>query len=255
MNLKNVTSVIVFLLLWELTARYLIPVPKTILPPFTQVLWNFTDRSFLVVLLANYLQTLSRSLLGFAVGLICGLLTGLAISIKHAVSDYVSPIATLMFSVPSVAWVPILIVLVGIDEFKLPLVASFMCTYPPILYGIINSLRMFDKDQLDIAAVYCLKHRTKYRFIILPQLLSRILPSIRTEAVMAWKTVFVAEMLVLPSGIGYLALLYASTLNMDKLIAVILVLALTLVLINTLIDKLEKNSSKVLGGIYEGSFR
>lgn len=255
MSVRSVTSIVVFLVLWELTTRYLIPVPKTILPPFTQVLWNFTDRSFLAALLANYFQTLSRSLLGFAIGLLCGLLTGLAISIKHAVSDYVSPIATLMFSVPSVAWVPILIVLVGIDEFKLPLIASFMCTYPPILYGTINALRMFDRDQLDIASIYCLRHRTRYRFIILPQLLSRILPSIRTEAIMAWKTVFVTEMLVLPSGIGYLALLYASTLNMDKLFAVILVLALTLVLINTLIDKLEKNSSRVLGGIHEGSFR
>ncbi|MEM1866957.1 MAG: ABC transporter permease subunit, partial [Zestosphaera sp.] len=171
MNLKNAVSIFVFFLIWEFTARYLVSAPKTIFPPFTYVLWNFTDKSFLYTLLSNYSQTFFRSLLGFTVGLFLGLLTGLAISIKRSVSDYVSPIATLMFSVPSVAWVPILIVLVGIDEFRLPLVASFMCSYPPILYGVINTLRTFDRDQLDITAVYCLRHRTRYELVILPQLI------------------------------------------------------------------------------------
>lgn len=251
MNLRNIASIFVFFLVWEVTARYLTPVPKTIFPPFTYVLSNFADRSFLLTLLTNYSQTFFRSLLGFTIGLFFGLLTGLAILIKVSVSDYVSPIATLMFSVPSVAWIPILIVLVGIDEFRLPLVASFMCSYPPILYGVINTLRMFDRDQLDVAAVYCLRHGTVYRLVILPQLISRILPSIKTEAIMVWKTVFVTEMLVLPNGIGYLALIYASTLNMDKLIAVVLVLSLTLILINTSLDRLEKNFSRVVSGIYE----
>lgn len=251
MNVRSIASVLMFFSIWEFTARYLIPVPKAIFPSFTQAIWNFTDQSFLLTLLSNYSQTLLRSLLGFTAGFLSSLLTGLALSLKHTASDYVSPIATLMFSVPSVAWIPVLIVLVGVDEFRLPLVASFMCSYPPILYGVINALRTFDRDQLDVAAVYCLKHRTRYRFVILPQLMARVLPSVKTEAVMVWKTVFVTEMLVLPNGIGYLALIYASTLNMDKLIAVVLVLALTLISINALIDRLEKNSSRILGGVYE----
>lgn len=254
MNTKNVVSILAFFLVWEFVAGYLVPVPKAIFPTFTGVIWNFLDRSFVITLLSNYSQTILRSLLGFTLGLLSGLLTGLAISLKHTVSDYVSPIATLMFSVPSVAWVPILIVLVGIDEFRLPLAATFMCSYPPILYGVTNALRTFDRDQLDIASVYCLKHRTKYWFVILPQLMTRILPLIKTEAVMVWKTVFVAEMLVLPNGLGYLALLYASTLNMDKLIAVVLVLALTLILITNLMDYFEKNFSRIVGGFYERRF-
>ncbi|MEO3992985.1 MAG: ABC transporter permease subunit [Desulfurococcaceae archaeon TW002] len=254
MNTKNIVSILAFFLIWEFFARYLVPVPKTIFPTFTGVIWNFLDKSFLITLLSNYSQTMLRSLLGFTLGLLSGLLSGLAISFKHTVNDYISPIATLMFSVPSVAWVPILIVLVGIDEFRLPLAATFMCSYPPILYGVTNALRTFDRDQLDIASIYFLRHKTKYWFVILPQLMIRILPLVKIEAVMVWKTVFVAEMLVLPNGVGYLALLYASTLNMDKLIAVVLVLALTLILINTLMDYFEKSFSKIVGGLYERRF-
>ncbi|MEM4541390.1 MAG: ABC transporter permease subunit [Archaeoglobaceae archaeon] len=215
---------------------------------------NFANQKFLESLIDNYLLTLIRSTLGFILGLALGLFTGLIITLRRSFDDYLSPIATLVFSVPSVAWIPILIVLIGINEFTLPLSASFMCTYPPILYGVVNTLKMFDRNQLDVADIYCAKRTTKYRLVILPQLIGRLIPMIKTEAVMAWKTVFVVEMVVLPNGIGYLALIYASTLRMDSLIAVVLVLALSLILINSIIGRVEKNFSQVLGGVNEWNF-
>lgn len=250
MNRKNLISLFLLILLWEISV-YFIQAPSKIFPSFSQVLVQFSDSSFVSDLLNNYLLTLFRAMLGFTFGLVLGLLTGLLITLRSSMDDYLSPIATLVFSVPSVAWIPVLIVLVGINEFTLPLSASFMCTYPPILYGVINTLKMFDRNQLDVADVYCSKKTTKYRLVILPQLLGRLFPLIKTEAVMAWKTVFVVEMVVLPNGIGYLALIYASTLRMDSLFAVILTLALSLILINSLIGKIEKNFSQVMGGVNE----
>lgn len=251
MNRRNLISILTFLLCWEILVGYVIKIPNAIFPTFSQVFILFLDQVFLNVLLSNYLLTVLRSMLGFTLGLILGLFTGLMITLRRSLDDYLSPIATLAFSVPSVAWIPVLIVLVGINEFTLPLTASFMCTYPPILYGVINTLKMFDRNQLDIADVYCSKKMTKYRLVILPQLLGRLFPLIKTEAVMAWKTVFVVEMIVLPNGIGYLALLYSSTLKMANLFAVVLVLALSLILINSAIGRIERNFSQILGGINE----
>ncbi|MEM1576965.1 MAG: ABC transporter permease subunit [Archaeoglobaceae archaeon] len=254
MNRRSLISILAFLACWEILARYFVSIPNTIFPPFSQVFVNFANQKFLESLIDNYLLTLIRSTLGFILGLALGLFTGLIITLRRSFDDYLSPIATLAFSVPSVAWIPILIVLIGINEFTLPLSASFMCTYPPILYGVVNTLKMFDRNQLDVADIYCAKRTTKYRLVILPQLIGRLIPMIKTEAVMAWKTVFVVEMVVLPNGIGYLALIYASTLRMDSLIAVVLVLALSLILINSIIGRVEKNFSQVLGGVNEWNF-
>lgn len=251
MNRRNLISIFAFLACWEIFARYFITIPNTIFPSFSQVFILFADQKFVESLIENYLLTLFRSMLGFALGLTLGLFTGLMIMLKRSLDDYLSPIATLAFSVPSVAWIPILIVLVGINEFTLPLSASFMCTYPPILYGVINTLKMFDRNQLEIADIYCAKRTTKYKLVILPQLIGRLIPLIKTEAVMAWKTVFVVEMVVLPNGMGYLALIYASTLKMASLIAVVLVLAVSLILINSALGRIEKNFSRVLGGVNE----
>lgn len=251
MNWRNLLSIFVFLVCWEVLARYFIPIPNTIFPSFSQVFILFMDQKFVESLMDNYLLTLFRSMAGFVLGLTLGLISGLMIMLKRSLDDYLSPIATLVFSVPSVAWIPVLIVFVGINEFTLPLSVSFMCTYPPILYGVINTLKTFDRNQLDIANIYCAGQMTKYKLVILPQLICRLFPLIKTEAVMAWKSVFVVEMVVLPNGIGYLALIYASTLKMASLIAVVLVLSLSLILINSLIGGIEKNFSRVLGGVNE----
>ncbi|MEM4487799.1 MAG: ABC transporter permease subunit [Desulfurococcaceae archaeon] len=239
MNSRSVVSIAILALLWELLARYFIQLPA-LFPPLTEIVGNFADYYFILALVNHYIKTLFRSTLGFIAGLLFGLITGLFMVIRKNMVDYVSPLATLMFSVPSVAWIPVLIVLIGINELTLPLVASFMCSYPPILYGVINSFRVFDKDLLDIANVYCTKKLTKYRYIVLPYILTLLLPSIKTEAIMVWKTVFVVEMLALSNGLGYIALLYATSLKMSHLLAVIFVLSMTLLAINSLIDTIEK---------------
>lgn len=245
MNYKGLISIGILLLSWELSSRYVVRAP-TIFPSFTQVVSCFTDFLFLDLLVNNYFKSIYRSLLGFAGGLFLGVITGILISLKPSLVEYMSPPATLLFSIPSVAWIPVLIVLIGINEFTLPLAASFMCSYPPILYGIMNALRMFDVNIMDVAKVYCTKLSTRYKLVVFPLLLTRMLPSIRTEAVMVWKTIFVVEMMVLPNGLGYLALTYATTLRMPQLIAVILTLSMTLVFVNALIDAVERRFSKIV---------
>lgn len=245
MSWKGIVSVGILLLSWELSSRYVVKAP-VIFPSFTQVVLSFADPLFLNLLLSNYLKTIYRSTLGFAMGIFLGVFTGILISLKPSLAEYMSPPVTLLFSIPSVAWIPVLIVLIGINEFTLPLAASFMCSYPPVLYGITNALRMLDADVMDVARVYCTKTSTRYKLVVFPLLLTRILPSIKTEAIMVWKTVFVVEMMALPNGLGYLALTYATTLRMPQLVAVILTLSMTLILINALIDATEQRFSKII---------
>lgn len=242
---RGCISIALSLLLWEVLAR-IVDAPA-LFPPLTHVVGQLTDPAFLTVLLVNYSKTAFRSLLGFTIGFALGISTGLAISLKRTLVDYMSPLATLLFSIPSVVWVPVLMVLVGINEYTLPLMASVLCSYPPILYGSVNAFRLFESDIWDISRVYCRRWLTRYKLVVLPLLFARLLPSIRVEAVMVWKTVFMVEMLVLPNGLGYLALLYSSTIKMANLIAIVLVMLTTVVAINAVLDALERKFARVMG--------
>lgn len=237
-KLQTITSLAFFLLAWEAIARSGI-FPRALVPAATDVAAVFLDGENLSTILQNYGITALRATVGFFIGLIGGIGLGAIFSVR-SMHNYIQPIATLFFAVPSVAWIPLLIVWIGVKEFELPVVASFLCSFPPVLYGMINALRTADRDQIDVAMVLGAKPSKVLKDIVLPQAFLKIMPLIKTEAVMTWKVVFVTEMVVLSSGLGYLAMVYATTLEMSMLIAVVSLLAINTLVIVRLIDHIEK---------------
>ena len=233
---KSLVSITTLLILWELLSRSM---DNPLFPPFSSVLTLYLDPEFTRILFNNYLITLTRAILGFILGLFMGLSIGFLLS-RGRLSEYVQPVATLFFSIPSVAWIPLLIVWIGLHEFELPLASSFICAFPPILYGSINAFRTIDRDQVDVALTLGADPNTVLKKIIIPQSIPKIIPLIKVEAVMVWKTVFVVEMLVLSNGLGYIAYLYASLIEMDKLLAVIILMALNTLVITQVFDHVER---------------
>ncbi len=242
---KALISITFFLIFWELSSRI---INSPLYPPPSEVALTFTSPELYGSLGINYLLTAARALTGFTIGLITGLGLGILSSIRYG-QGYVQPVATIFFVVPSVAWIPLLIVWVGVKPFELPVIASFLCSFPPVLYGTINALRAVDKDEVEAALTLGANPTVVFKELIIPQIILKIMPLIKSEAVMAWKTVFVTEMIALSSGLGYLAIMYSETLEVSELIAVISVLALTTLLIIQALDKIESIlSNRWLGG-------
>lgn len=246
-NVKQVSvSVFAFIVIWELVVDLGL-LPRTLMPSLFDVVKAGYELTITGVLPQNYAITMIRAVIGFIIGSISGFLLGISVSMRSS-QNYIQPIATLFFAVPSVGWIPILIVWIGLKEFALPVAASFMCSFPPILYGTLNSFRTFDVEQIGVAEVLGARPSEVFVRIMIPQVLLKLFPVIKVEAAMVWKTVFVAEMFALSSGLGYLAMVYSTTLDMDKLIFCIAVLSLTTLGIIQSLDHLEaKYSKKWLG--------
>lgn len=246
---KAILSISVLLLLWELLGRVNI-YPKYIFPPFSYVAESFIDIKYLHSVIENAIITLIRAGLGFIIGTIAGIVLGFVL-VGLKLVEYVQPIATILFVTPSVVWVPLLILWVGLDSFKLSLAATFICSFPPILYGILNSSRTIDLDQVEVALTLGADPWIVLRKVIMPMAILKTLPIIKTEAIMVFKTTIVVEMVALSSGLGYLLLIYYLTIDVQHILATIMILSLIMVSIIELIDVLEKKiASKWIGEVY-----
>ncbi len=231
------------LMLWkaaELLTRGYIPGPLS-------VATAFTDPVFLHRLLAAYTATASRALLGYTLGLAAGLSLGLAAAAVRL--ELLEPAATLVASVPPIAWIPILIALLGADDIRLPVLAAFMGAFPPILYEVVHTVSSLDPEEVGVALTLGAHGLYLWRTIILPRVSERVFPAAKIGAIMAWKIVFASEMIAVPSGLGYLAMLYADLLDLRHLIAVVAVLTITVVSMVHLISIVERRiiSSRGLG--------
>ncbi len=212
---------------------------KGFIPPPHAVAAVFLDPGFDKELLHAYVLTASRAITGYALGLLAGLALGL-LAVALRIYALLEPLAAILASIPSIAWIPILIALVGVDEFRLPVLAAFMCSLPPILYEVFNAASAIDPEMVGVARSLGAHGVYLWRTIILPHVLERIYPGAKIEAIMSWKTVFAAEMIAVPSGLGYLAIVYADMLDMTKLLAVIAVLTGTIAAIIRVLTLIER---------------
>ncbi|BEP16690.1 hypothetical protein PYJP_00420 [Pyrofollis japonicus] len=201
----------------------------------------FADKVFLAKLVDAYLLTAMRALTGFALGLVAGLGLGvLAGMVALRLGGVLEKLSAIIASVPSVAWIPLLIALLGTDEFRLPVAASFLCSFPPILYQVFSALRSVDPEEVAVAQTLGAEGMYLWRTIILPKVLEKLFPAVKVESVMTWKTVFAAEMVAVPSGLGYLAMLYADLLDVAHVAAIVFVLTATVAVFVSLASRFEK---------------
>ena len=230
-------TILVICALWELVSSIGV-VPTYLFPPPSRVGMTLIHLIVSGTLVNEYVRTLVRVLIGFTLGALVGLFVGIALSLKDLVRDVFYPILAFLAVTPTVALIPLLMVWVGINEF-LPITAVFICSSIPVIYNTISGMRSVDPEMIGVAKTLGASTFKVIFTIMLPQALPSIFSALKIEAVMAWKTCFVTEMLVMSSGLGYLMIVAQSTLRVDVLIAALLVLSVSTYLFHLLFEKLE----------------
>lgn len=192
------------LLVWQFISRQAL-VDPTLLPAPTQVLGELADMAASGKLADNLGVSAQRVLLGFlggvSVAILLGALTGYS-ALWRALLD---PILQALRTIPGLAWVPLFILWLGIDEgSKVALIAkaAFFPTYLNFMSGIVRA----DRKLIEVGQVYRLKGRLLVQRVLLPQALPFLFVGLRQSMGVAWLVVVAAELLGASSGVGYVLL-------------------------------------------------
>ena len=222
---------------WEILARLEI-IPSYLFPPFSTVLMEFAEAIYRDQLATNYAITLFRVLAGFGAGAALGLFMGSISVLTSRLRELLYPIVSFLSVIPAVALIPLLMIWVGMNE-ALPLLTVMFCSSIPIFYNIVSGARQIDKEVLEVARTLGADRKRVLKDILLPQLAPSILSALKLEAGMAWRTCFVAEMLAMGSGLGYMIIDAESTLNIALIMALILILSLSCYAFQTMFEVIE----------------
>ncbi len=239
------TTVLALCVLWELISSAGI-VPKYLFPPPSRVSVTLIELIMSGTLVKEYIRTLVRVLIGFTLGALTGLLVGITLSLRDVVKDVLYPLLAFLAVTPTVALIPLLIVWVGINEF-LPITAVFICSSIPVIYNTVSGMRSVDPEMVGVARTLGAGTPKVVFTIMLPQALPSVFSALKIEAIMAWKTCFVAEMLAMSSGLGYLMVVAQSALRVDVLLAALLVLSTSTYFFHFLFERLELRVLKKWG--------
>jgi sulfonate transport system permease protein len=169
--------------------------------------------------------SVQRVLVGFGWGAAIALVFGLAVGVSRTVEDYVGPTLQAIRAVPSLAWVPLLILWMGIgEEPKLTLVA--IGAFFPIYTNLVAGIRQIDRKLVEAGRAYGLRGLALVREVMLPASLPSLLTGLRLGLAQAWLFLVAAELIAASTGLGFLLTDGSNTGRVDITVLSIVLLAL-----------------------------
>jgi sulfonate transport system permease protein len=190
------------LLAWQLTTSWGL-LPVQILPAPALVASTFVDLIRGGDIAANLQISLWRITYGFLIGSAAGLALGTAMGMSRAVEDYCGPLFRALAQIPSLGWVPILILIFGLDEVVKYLIIAKACFIPTTL-ATAQGIRNIPRQYLEVASVLRLSRRSVLTKVVVPGALPTIFGGLRLALSHAWIALIVVEMLAATEGVGYM---------------------------------------------------
>ncbi len=179
----------------EIVPRHLLPAPTDILDALAQMGAARLARH----VGASTLRVFS----GFGIGAGLALLVGAAMGLSRRIDALLEPSFQALRAIPSLAWVPLLLLWMGIDEApKITLVA--IGAFFPVHLAVVAGIRGVDRKLVELGAVYRLGAPALFARILLPAALPQIVTGLRTGLSLAWMFMVAAELIAATRGLGFM---------------------------------------------------
>jgi sulfonate transport system permease protein len=199
-------------------------VPANLLPAPSQVLRTIAELSE-HGLAAHVTSSALRVLIGFIGGAALGILLGAAVALNRRVDAILDPTLQALRAIPSLAWVPLLLLWLGIDEAP-KLVLIGIGAFFPVYMGTVAGIEGVDRKLVEVGRLYRLGAGALLRRVLLPAALPSVMTGLRNGLGLAWMFMVAAELIAASRGLGYLLSDGRETSRADIVIAAIVLLAL-----------------------------
>lgn len=180
-------------------------------------------------------SSLKRIGIGLGTAAICGLLFGLNLGLFPGFQHLFVPVLTFFSIIPPLAILPMLFILFGVDELA-KVVLIFIGTFPIIARDIYLAVKKIPRQQIVKSLTLGASQLDVVYQIVLPQILPRLIETVRINMGPAWLFLIASEAIAATSGLGYRIFLVRRYLAMETIIPYVL----WIVLIGIVVDWLLK---------------
>jgi NitT/TauT family transport system permease protein len=235
------------LVLWQLLLPVL-EIPSYLLPTPLAILVEFQKRGGFIF--ANFLPTFYETILGFLIGALIGVVSGLGIVYSRILWLTIYPSLVVIGSIPRIAIAPLILIWLGIDSIWSKVTIAFLVAFFPMVVNSVVGFSQIDGEMLDLAKTMGMKPWTEFRKIRLPNSVPYLFAGFKASIALAVIGAVVAEFVSGQQGLGYLIIIGNNELNAALIFASITVLSVMSLGLFGVIVGLEKVLMPWRRGIY-----
>ena len=188
--------------------------------------WLAAEQLWTADLLLEHIRiSMERVAQGFGWGAGIAILIGLAVGLSPLIDALLSPTIQAIRAIPSLAWVPLLILWLGIgDQPKITLVA--IGVFFPVFTALVSGIQQIDRKLIEVGQAYGLRGPALAWHILLPAAAPSLLTGLRIGLAQGWLFLVAAELIGASRGLGFLLTDGQNTGRADIIVLSIVLLAL-----------------------------
>jgi ABC-type nitrate/sulfonate/bicarbonate transport system, permease component len=233
---------LLIIIIWEISGwKKLINV--SVLPMPSTIWQTILDMLQSGELLKHIGVSLLRVMEGYIIGSFLGVLIGILMGLVRKLNKAFALIVEVLRPIPVIAWVPVLILWLGIGEISKVTVIA-IGTFWPVLLNTIHGIKATDRKCLEVAEILEKRKSTVLAKIILPSALPAIFTGFRIGLGNAWACVIGAELIAAASGVGYLISYAREVSQPDVMFVGVFSIGIIGLLIDIVIKKIEAATFK-----------
>ena len=197
--LKPIISIVFILSIWEVAA--LIVNDEFFLPDILKT----TESLFKILFSGTFFKVIFTALYRVGAGLISGIFLGIILATLCHKFDFLSTIFSPLISIMKATPVACIIVLLWIrmSYTEIAVFVVVLMILPIVWQNVYDGYKSIDNSLIEVTNVFELTRLQRFRILIMPSILSYLLPAIITSVGLAWKAEIAAEIMT-NSNIGRL---------------------------------------------------
>jgi sulfonate transport system permease protein len=161
---------------------------------------------------------------GFAFGAAAGLAVGALVGLSRWADSLLSGTVGAFRAVPSLGWVPLLILWIGINEDSKVLLIAIGAFFP-VYTTVASALRHVDAQLVEAGRAYGLRGIALLRQVQLPAATPAVIAGLRLALAQAWLFLVAAELIASSKGLGFLLTDSANNGRVDRILLSLVTLA------------------------------
>lgn len=239
------------LLAWEFLSRagilneFLFPPPSSIFPH----MWSKSGVDIQDgVLYSHVYYSMLRLLTGLALATAAGTLIGILIGLTKWGRFIFKPLLSLFMPVPTLAWTPILLLLMGVDN-KTTILIVFIAASFEIILNVVAGIENMNVKVFWVARSMGASPLQIFFKVIIPGILPYLITGVKLGSGYAWRALIAAEMLAASSyGLGFMIYEASEFMDMTTIYGGLVMIALLGYLIeNVLMGAVERRTVEKWG--------
>ena len=161
---------------------------------------------------------------GFGWGAVIAIGLGLIVGLSRWAEALLASTLQAIRAVPSLAWVPLLVLWMGIGEGpKITLIA--VGVFFPVYTNLVDGIRQTDRKLVEAATAYGMRGFRLAREVLLPAALPSLFTGLRLGLAQGWLFLVAAELIAASRGLGFLVIDGQNTGRADIIVMSIVLLA------------------------------